>query len=82
MHVQNKTKNVFVVTEVAQNCKDNTTGEVVKLLKRTEIIQKTVPYSPYCQHGGGTLTRAFKYSKKQTDFSKQQSLPILILCIQ
>lgn len=34
MHVQNKTKNVFVVTEVAQNCKDNTTGEVVKLLKR------------------------------------------------
>lgn len=34
MHVQNKTKNVFVVTEVAQNCKDNTMGEVVKLLKR------------------------------------------------
>lgn len=34
MHVQNNTKNVFIVTEVAQNCKDNTMGEVVKLFKR------------------------------------------------
>jgi len=75
-------KNVSIITQVAQNCKDNTMGEVVKLFKkRTAIIKKTVPYSHDCQHGGGTLTRAFKYSKKQTDFSKQQSSPILILCI-
>lgn len=67
MRVQNNTKDVFIITEVARNCKDNTMGEVVKLYKkRTEIIKKTVPYSCYCQHGGGTFTRAFKYSKPQT----------------
>lgn len=34
MHIQNNTKDVFIITEVAQNCKDNTMGEVVKLYKR------------------------------------------------
>lgn len=45
---------------------DERGGEAAE--KRTEIIWKTVPYSRYCQHGGGTLTRAFKYSKNRRTF--------------